>query len=77
MVFAEIISSTLKMEAIDSSETSVNTQRTTRRHISKDYTLRNFVGVCNRIRHPGSSVRTNTHSWSASHRLGTTHTKQI
>jgi hypothetical protein len=31
--FAEPISSTLKMEAICSSETSVETQRTTRRHI--------------------------------------------
>jgi hypothetical protein len=34
--FSEPISSTLKMEAIRSSETSVETQRTTRRHISKD-----------------------------------------
>jgi hypothetical protein len=36
---AEPISSTLKMEAICSSETSVETQRTTRRHIPKDETL--------------------------------------
>jgi hypothetical protein len=38
--FAEPISSTLKIEAICSSETSVGTQRTTRRHIKEDYTLR-------------------------------------
>jgi hypothetical protein len=37
--FAEPIFSTLKMEAICSSETSVETQRTTRRHIPEDYTL--------------------------------------
>jgi hypothetical protein len=34
-------SSTLKMEAICSSETPVATQRTTRRHIPEDDTLRN------------------------------------
>jgi hypothetical protein len=39
--FAEPISSTLKMEAICSSETSVETQRTTRRHIPEDDTLHN------------------------------------
>jgi hypothetical protein len=39
--FAEPISSTLKMEAISSSETSVETQRTTRRHIPEDDTLQN------------------------------------
>jgi hypothetical protein len=33
------ISSTLKMEAICSSETSVATQQTTRRHIPEDNTL--------------------------------------
>jgi hypothetical protein len=33
LVFAELISSTLKMEAICSSEMSVETRRTTRRHI--------------------------------------------
>jgi hypothetical protein len=33
---AELISSTLKMEAICFSETSVDTQRTTRRHIPED-----------------------------------------
>jgi hypothetical protein len=38
-VFAELISSTLNMEAICSSETSVKTQWTTRRHISEDDTL--------------------------------------
>jgi hypothetical protein len=37
--FAEPISSTLKMEAICSSETSVDTQQTTRRHIPKYDTL--------------------------------------
>jgi hypothetical protein len=40
--FAEHISSTLKMEAICSSETSVETQRTTRRHIPEDDILRIF-----------------------------------
>jgi hypothetical protein len=34
-------SSTLKMEALCSSETSVATQQTTRRHIPEDYTLHN------------------------------------
>jgi hypothetical protein len=38
LVLAEIISSTLKMEAICSSETSVATQQTTRRHIPEDDT---------------------------------------
>jgi hypothetical protein len=38
---AEPISSTLKMEAICSSETSVETQRTTQRHIPEDDTLHN------------------------------------
>jgi hypothetical protein len=37
--FAEPISSTLNMEAIGSSETLVETQRTTRRHIPEDDTL--------------------------------------
>jgi 3-polyprenyl-4-hydroxybenzoate decarboxylase len=41
MVLAEIISSTLKREAICSSETSVATQQTTRRHIPEDDTLHN------------------------------------
>jgi hypothetical protein len=41
LVLAEIIYSTLKMEAICSSETSVATQQTTRRHISEDDTLHN------------------------------------
>jgi hypothetical protein len=36
--FAEPIFSTLKMEAICSSETSVETRRTTRRHIPEDDT---------------------------------------
>jgi hypothetical protein len=39
LVLAEIISSTLKMEAICSSETSVATQQTTRRHIPEDDTV--------------------------------------
>jgi hypothetical protein len=39
--FPEPISSTLKTEAIRSSETSVETQRTTRRHIPEDNTLQN------------------------------------
>jgi hypothetical protein len=37
-VLAELISSTLKMEVICSSETSVETQRTTRHHIPQDDT---------------------------------------
>jgi hypothetical protein len=41
LVLAEIISSALKMEAISSSETSVATQQTTRRHIPEDDTLHN------------------------------------
>jgi hypothetical protein len=39
LVFAVLIYSTLKMEAICSSETSIETQRTTRRHIPEDDTL--------------------------------------
>jgi hypothetical protein len=35
------VSSTLKMEAIGSSETSVATQQTTQRHIPEDDTLHN------------------------------------
>jgi hypothetical protein len=41
LVLAEITSSTLKMEAICSSETPVVTQQTTRRYIPKDDTLHN------------------------------------
>jgi hypothetical protein len=41
LVLAKIISSTLKMEAIYSSETSVATQQTTRRLIPEDDTLHN------------------------------------
>jgi hypothetical protein len=41
LVLAEIISSTLKMEAICSSETSVATQQTARRHIPEDDTVHN------------------------------------
>jgi hypothetical protein len=36
-------SSTLKMEAIRSSETSGTTQRTTRRHIPEEDTLKKFL----------------------------------
>jgi hypothetical protein len=43
--FAEPISSTLKVEAICSSETTVETQRTTRHHIPEDDTLQ-FIYVC-------------------------------
>jgi hypothetical protein len=39
LVLDKIISSTLKMEAICSSETSVATQQTTRCHIPEDDTL--------------------------------------
>jgi hypothetical protein len=39
--FAELISSTLKLEAICSSGTSVDTQRTTRRHIPEDDAIHN------------------------------------
>jgi hypothetical protein len=41
-------SSTLKMEAICSSETSVDTQRTTRRHIPEDDTLHNALNFYSR-----------------------------
>jgi hypothetical protein len=41
LILAEMISSTLKMEAICSFETSVTTQRTTRPHIPEDDTLYN------------------------------------
>jgi hypothetical protein len=46
--FAEPISSTLKMEAICSSERSVETQRTTRRHIPEDDTI-HTVSVCSNL----------------------------
>jgi hypothetical protein len=52
LVFAELISSTLKMEAICFSETSVETRRTTRRQILEDDTLsldgkaRNLFYIC-------------------------------
>jgi hypothetical protein len=42
LVLAELISSTLKMEAICSSETSIETQRTTRHHIPEYDTLHNY-----------------------------------
>jgi hypothetical protein len=41
LIFAEPISSTLKMEAICSSEASIETQRATRCHIPEDDTLHN------------------------------------
>jgi hypothetical protein len=44
LVLAEMISSTLKMEAIRSSEKSVATQQTTRHHIPEDDTLHNHRG---------------------------------
>jgi hypothetical protein len=43
LVLAEIISSTLKMEAICFSETLVATQQTTRRHIPEDDTFHNHL----------------------------------
>jgi hypothetical protein len=43
LVLAQIISSTLKMEAICFSETPVATQQTTRRHIPEDDTLHEVV----------------------------------
>jgi hypothetical protein len=42
LIFAELISWTLKMEAICSSKTSVETQLTLRRHITEDDTLHNY-----------------------------------
>jgi hypothetical protein len=49
LVLAEIFSSTLKMEAIGSSERSVATQQTTRRHIPEDDTLQYTVLLFLRI----------------------------
>jgi hypothetical protein len=43
LFLAELIFSTLKMEAICSSEMSVDIQRTTRRHIPEDDTLHNHL----------------------------------
>jgi hypothetical protein len=45
LVFAELISSTLKMEAICSSETSVETQRTTRHNIPEYDTLTHYIAL--------------------------------
>jgi hypothetical protein len=61
--FAELISSTLKMEAICSSETSVDTQRTTRCHIPEDDTLHNqhCEDLKSYIARAFSSVVDNTH----------------
>jgi hypothetical protein len=42
LVLADIFSSTLKIEAICSSEISVATQQTTRRHIPEDETLQAY-----------------------------------
>jgi hypothetical protein len=42
LVLAELISSTLKMEAMCSSETSVETQRAKRRHFQKTLLLAGF-----------------------------------
>jgi hypothetical protein len=41
LVLAKIISLTVKMEGISSSETSVTSQQTTRRHIPEEPTLHN------------------------------------
>jgi hypothetical protein len=43
LVLGKIIFSTLKMEAICSSETSLDTQQTTRRHTPEDDTLQFFI----------------------------------
>jgi hypothetical protein len=42
LLFAELISWTRKMEAICSSKTPVETQRTTRRHIPEDDTIQKY-----------------------------------
>jgi hypothetical protein len=42
LVLAELISSTLKMEATCSSETSIETQRAKRRHFPEDVTACRF-----------------------------------
>jgi hypothetical protein len=58
----EPISSTLKMEAICSSETSVETQRTTRRHIPEDNNLQyqgTSTDVVNGVRVSNCPVYTN------------------
>jgi hypothetical protein len=55
--FAEPISSTLKMEAICFSETSVETQRTTRRHIPEDDNLQYKPSLCNSLYAPVTSSR--------------------
>jgi hypothetical protein len=47
---AELISSTLKMEAICSAETSVDSQRTTWRHIPENDTLCRPIGYWNEYR---------------------------
>jgi hypothetical protein len=44
-LLAELISSTLKMEAICSSETSIDTQRTTWRHIPENNTLHIYINT--------------------------------
>jgi hypothetical protein len=51
----KIVSSTLKMEAICSSETSVATQQTTRRHIPEDDTLHNYR--CENLKSSSYSTR--------------------
>jgi hypothetical protein len=61
---AALIFSTLKMNAICSSETSVDTQRTTRRYIPEDSTLHNHrcenlkSDIRNVIFHPNTQIRT-------------------
>jgi hypothetical protein len=56
LVLAKIISSTLKMEAICFSETSVATQQATWRHIPEDDTLHIFRLILNGKR-PESLIR--------------------
>jgi hypothetical protein len=56
LVLAEMISSTLKMEAICSSETPVTTQQTTRRHIQEDDTLQYDSYWTDRVSNAGSLV---------------------
>jgi hypothetical protein len=60
---AEFISSTLKIEALCSSETSVDTQRTTRYYIPEDGTL--YIFIC--FIWVSDLVLASWYSWSPSH----------
>jgi hypothetical protein len=60
LVLAEIISSTLKMEAICSSDMSVATQQTTRRQIPEDDTLQDHAWLHDAHDDKGA----NTHHWN-------------